>query len=303
MKKKKLICLCAALCITVMTFLSLFATADFGSYSGNSDYGGSDYGSSDYGSSDYDYDYGGGYYSTYSDDDTDSDGSFGIYAIVILGIIIYCIVAGNKKGKITPNVNTQTTNMSSLIPIEKYIEVDANFDPSKLKDKISNLYVKMQNCWTQKNIEELRPYFTDALYNQFSSQLESMKKAGRTNYVEQIAVLGVDILGYKTDDKNDYIYLNINTRIVDYTVSDLTGEVVSGSKTAEKFMKYEYELSRPCGFKTPETEAERSVTCPHCGAAVSINESAKCPYCGSVIEVSEHDFVINSIKGISQQTK
>ena len=156
MKKKKLICLCAALCITVMTFLSLFATADFGSYSGNSDYGGSDYGSSDYGSSDYDYDYGGGYYSTYSDDDTDSDGSFGIYAIVILGIIIYCIVAGNKKGKITPNVNTQTTNMSSLIPIEKYIEVDANFDPSKLKDKISNLYVKMQNCWTQKNIEELR---------------------------------------------------------------------------------------------------------------------------------------------------
>ena len=85
MKKKKLICLCAALCITVMTFLSLFATADFGSYSGNSDYGGSDYGSSDYGSSDYDYDYGGGYYSTYSDDDTDSDGSFGIYAIVILG--------------------------------------------------------------------------------------------------------------------------------------------------------------------------------------------------------------------------
>ena len=93
--------------------------------------------------------------------------------------------------------------MSSLIPIEKYIEVDANFDPSKLKDKISNLYVKMQNCWTQKNIEELRPYFTDALYNQFSSQLESMKKAGRTNYVEQIAVLGVDILGYKTDGKND----------------------------------------------------------------------------------------------------
>ena len=89
MKKKKLICLCAALCITVMTFLSLFATADFGSYSGNSDYGGSDYGSSDYGSSDYDYDYGGGYYSTYSDDDTDSGGSFGIYAIVILGIIIY----------------------------------------------------------------------------------------------------------------------------------------------------------------------------------------------------------------------
>lgn len=297
MKKKKIFGLCTALCVALLIAFALFASADFGSYSGNSDYGSS----SGYDSSD-DYDYGSGYYDT-DYDDSDEEMSLGISVIVVFGIIIYCIVVGTRKSKPKPYVNTQTKPAPVLIPIEKYISVDANFDPSKLKDKISNLYVKMQNCWTKRNIEELRPYFTDALFNQFKTQLESMKKAGRTNYVENIAVLGVDISGYKTDGKNDYIYLSVNTRIVDYTLIDSTGEVVSGSKTAEKFMKYEYELSRPCGYKTPETEELKSVTCPHCGAAVSVNESAKCPYCDSIIEVSEHDFVISSIKGISQQTR
>jgi len=47
----------------------------------------------------------------------------------------------------------------------------------------------------------------------------------------------------------------------------------------------------------------QTVNCPNCGAPVEINASAKCPYCGSVITLEEHDFALNAIRAISQQTR
>ena len=94
----------------------------------------------------------------------------------------------------------------------------------------------------------------------------------------------------------------MRTRITDYTLSDRDGQLLSGSRTAEKFMTYEWTLTRTSGLTTQEEQAMTTITCPHCGAPVNVNESAKCPYCGSVLTVKKHDFAISQIKGISQRT-
>lgn len=179
---------------------------------------------------------------------------------------------------------------------------DPAFSEEKMKEKIGNLYVRMQECWQNKTWEEMRTGMDDAIFNQFNAQLNSLIKAGKTNYVDDIAVLGVDLTGFGQDDKHDIVTALVRVRIKDYTVDDATGAVVSGSKTAEKFMTYEWTMIRTKGAKSFERTEDAAKNCPNCGAPLDLNATAKCQYCGAVIQSADFDWVIKTIKGISQQT-
>lgn len=295
--RKKSLYIIVAIVVLVACMLTVSALADAGNFSGGSDYGGSWGGSSDWGS-----DWsssGGGSYSG------DSSGGAIVFAVIFI-IVIAVFIQLRKKGLI--NVGTSMPQASfNLQPISLLREKDPNFSEEEMKEKIANLYVRMQQAWQDKNFEPMRPYFTDALYGQFSRQLEAIARAGQTNYVERIAVLDVTLNGWSEDEANDTIVATISTRIVDYTLEDKTGKLVSGSKTAEKFMVYEYSMVRSKGMVTPEKAGEGrdgtvEISCPSCGAPVEINQSAKCSYCGSIITAKDYDWSISAIKGISQRT-
>ena len=281
--------------------------ADLGNFSGDTDYGSSDWGSS----SDWDSDWSG---SGSSDDlfffaglmSGSSSDSGSLLAIAIFVVLVAAIIMKARQksasGAQRP-AGAERTASSELQPMSSYTAEDKNFSEQRLREKLSNLYVQMQNCCTDRDIEPLRPYFTDALYQQYNRQIQGLKQRGETNYVERISVLGVQLRGWCRKGDTDHIIAELRTRITDYTLKDADGSLVSGSRTAEKFMTYEYDLSRPAGTETMAEGAAINRHCPNCGAPLSINESAKCPYCDSVITLKAQDWVIAAIKGIRQETR
>ena len=185
----------------------------------------------------------------------------------------------------------------------EYLELDPAFDEERIKTLISNLYVQMQETWQAKNISSLRPYMTDQFFTQMDKQLNEFRRLHRTDYTERIAVLSTDIRGWRQASGMDYITVGLNSRIVSYTLDDISGELISGDRKREKFMEYEIELCRKSGTITqPETEGIHSATCPHCGAPLKLNASAQCEYCGSVITTVNTDWAITGMRGISQRT-
>jgi len=187
--------------------------------------------------------------------------------------------------------------------MEEYLELDPGFDEERIKDLMSNLYVQMQDTWHAKDISSLRPYMTDKFYSQMERQLEELKKSHRTDYTERIAVLNVDLRGWRQASGRDYITVGLNSRIVSYVLDDLTGKLISGHQDKEKFMEYEIELTRKSGEITkPEDDGVKADRCPHCGAPIKLNASAKCEYCGSVITAVNTDWAISAMRGISQRT-
>lgn len=306
MKRFLCIVLCLVLCVSVL--MPLASKADFGSFSGDSDFGGgSDH---DWGS-DHDYDWGDSSYSGSSGSGVYFLGGNPGFAVIVMIILVAVALARMKKnGKTTrrgaPSQRSYAPGAQraqGLRPIGEYASIDPAFNLPGFQAKLSNLYVQMQNGWQDKNIESLRPYFTDAMFTQMNRQLDALRRSNQTNYVEKIAVLSVEVRGFRQTGGMDTIVAELRTRITDYTLNDVTGELVSGSRNAEKFMTYEWDLIRPTGTPTEKQEAMQSITCPHCGAALSINETAKCPYCDSVISVDQHDWVISAIRGISQRTQ
>ena len=126
-------------------------------------------------------------------------------------------------------------------------------------------------------------------------------------------MLEVKLSGFYQEEGLDHIVARLKTRIIAYEIFD-PGEsgngknakprVISGSKTQEKFMEYEWDLCRKTGVQTEglDGNAVKTVTCPKCGAPLNINQTAQCPYCGSVVTVENEDWALNNIKGISQRT-
>ena len=293
------------LCILLMA-LPAFAGADFGDFRGDSDYGGSWDSGSDWSSSSWDSDYSSG---SYYDDDSDVSGiDIGISlavmaAIVVLGLIFDVSEKRKKKKQQNKPQGAQRTPDSRLQPLGDLAVTDPSFDANAMQEKISNLYVQMQNCWTDKNIESLRPYFTDALFTQMERQLNGLKNQGLTNYVDRIAVLGVNLRGFYKQGDKEHLIVELRTRIVDYTVQDSNNKLISGDRNREKFMTYEWDMCRTAGSVTSKEGVMHSVSCPGCGAPLSINTTAKCPYCGRVVTLDEHDWALCAIKGIAQSTR
>ena len=200
-----------------------------------------------------------------------------------------------------------------LRPISEYKTLDPGFKEAALRERLSNLYLQLQDAWHERNLESLRPYLTDGFYNQNERQLAEKRRSHIIPCTERIAVLEVKLTGFYQEEGLDHIVVRLMTRLIDYEIFD-PGEsdsgkkaeprVISGSKTQEKFMEYEWDLCRKTGVQTegPDGNAVKTVTCPKCGAPLNINQTAQCPYCGSVVTVENEDWALNNIKGISQRT-
>ena len=292
------------------------AWPDFGSFSGNSDYGGSSSSSSSSSSEGGSYSYGGGYSSGidfnlggtlgFLSDSGDDD--LGITFIVVVIIIIWMMISYSRNKRKNQREEFNRRNMTvheaqNLNPIDAYRQLDPEFNEGRIKSMMSNLYVQMQNTWQDKDISSLRPYMTDEFYSQMDRQLEAFRRTGRTDYTERIAVLSVELKGWKQSGGMDYLVLRLQSRIVSYVLEDRTGKLISGDMNREKFMEYEIELSRKTGIITnPEGDDIKTATCPHCGAPLKLNASAQCEYCGSVITRVNTDWAVSGMKGISQRT-
>ncbi|MCR5789565.1 MAG: Tim44 domain-containing protein [Lachnospiraceae bacterium] len=271
--------------------------ADFGNFAGDSDFGGG----------------GGG-----GDWDFDSDGGGGIgttliaIALVIVILIVCFIWEGIKKltGKGKKEVPSRSappgvagSSRPALQMLSAYTALDPGFNEAQFRERLANLYVQMQQRWHERNIDSLKPYFTDFFYNQSNMQLQELIRNAQIPCTERVAVLDVSPQGFYQNSGIDHVVVIIRSRIVAYIINERTGQVISGSKTKEKFMTYEWDLCRKSGVITGRTDALQSVTCPHCGAPININQSAKCPFCESVVTVTNQDWALNNIKGISQHTR
>ncbi len=307
--------LALALALTLAFALTATALADAGGFSGDSDWGGWDSGSSWDSGSDWDsggstgggwfwsggsdYDDEDAYYGSGSTESTDGGGSGWIIGLIVIVVVILLISRNKNKSQNDPT----RAPIPRAADLSALLAKDPNFSAEELLEKAGNIYIEMQTAWQNKDWEPMRPYLSDALYNQMDKQLSALKQNRQTNKMERIAVLNRVITGYAQDDTNDILTCYLQVRLVDYTVSDDTGAVISGSQTKEKFLAYEWTFTRSKGVTTPAADAETTQhNCKTCGAPVSINHTARCEYCGAVITASEHDWVLNNVRGLWQRT-
>lgn len=182
---------------------------------------------------------------------------------------------------------------------EKIAESDPNFSADKFIAFVQESYIKLQNSWSERNIESVRLILTPELFAKSSAQIEEFKTNGRINVIERIGIQSAYITDYVANGETEAITVFLYATQKDYIVDENTKAVLEGSDKMFRYSKYLIKLVRPKGVTTDVDSGISAKNCPNCGAPLEITASGKCAYCDSIISNSEHSWVISSISRLT----
>jgi predicted lipid-binding transport protein (Tim44 family) len=126
-------------------------------------------------------------------------------------------------------------------------QMDSSFDETKFQDLCMDQFFKIQGAWANNDISGVRHLLTEEMFKIIGDDIEKLKLEKKINKLENIAVRSVDIAEAWQESGKDYITVRFYANLLDYTVDETTGQVVSGSKTEPvKFEEY-WTFTRPVG--------------------------------------------------------
>jgi predicted lipid-binding transport protein (Tim44 family) len=126
-------------------------------------------------------------------------------------------------------------------------QMDSSFDEKKFQDLVTDHFFKIQGAWANNDVSGMRNLLTEEMYKIIGDDIEKLKLEKKINKLENIAVRSVDIVEAWQESGRDYITVRFYANLLDYTVDEATGKVVSGSKTEPvKFEEY-WTFTRPVG--------------------------------------------------------
>lgn len=226
----------------------------------------------------------------------------------VLAIIVVILLIRRRKSKkmssdtsyINRQVNQQaetevTPDFTAAVAAEIQ-SLDPNFSSDKFVGFAREVFMKIQEAWTTKDWRPIRPFESEALFNQHKQQLDEYTRLGKTNVVEKIGIKHCSLHEFRQDGDKEVLTVWLNAIMRDYVIDDATKKVLESDPNRDWFMKYEMVFNRKAGLKTEAGKKGTSITnCPNCGAPTEVTSAGQCTYCGSVITNGEHDWVLTDI--------
>ncbi len=245
-------------------------SSDSSSSYSSSDYGSSSYSSSDYGSSSYS-----------SSGDASVGDVLGAFFIVIILIVIITIYSNKKSVE-----NVSDTLTSNLNAVNKLKELIPGFDEKEFLKNGYQIYVDVQNAWTNFELDKVQNIITDELFNQYESQLSSMEIKGEQNIMKDFVLKSSAITNCNKQNDNIEVQTKYIVEFYDYIVNKESGKVLRGNSKRKVKMYYNLTFVRSAS----QTKIEN---CPNCGAKVDITSAGTCAYCGSKIVGENSNWVLS----------
>ncbi len=126
-------------------------------------------------------------------------------------------------------------------------QMDSSFDEKKFQDLCMDHFFKIQGAWASNDVSGVRNLLTDEMFKIIGDDIEKLKLEKKINKLENIAVRSIDVVEAWQESGRDYITVRFYANLLDYTIDETTGQVVSGSKTEPiKFEEY-WTFTRPVG--------------------------------------------------------
>jgi predicted lipid-binding transport protein (Tim44 family) len=198
-------------------------------------------------------------------------GGIGVFEILLIGALLFGIYWYFKKRRQTAladryyqsSVETvepsyQTSYGSTGEPkreeewdVDKglsYIrQMDPSFDQKRFIDASSDQFFKIQGAWANRDMSGVRNILTEEMCRIIQGDAERLKSEKKVNRLDNIAVRSVDIVEAWQESGKDFVTVRFNANLLDYTIDETTGQVMSGSKADPvKFEEY-WTFTRPVG--------------------------------------------------------
>jgi predicted lipid-binding transport protein (Tim44 family) len=109
-----------------------------------------------------------------------------------------------------------------------------------------DIFFKIQGSWMQRDLTPVQGLLTDDLRRTLQADLDDLKRQGRINRLENIAVRSVEIVEAWQEQGLDYVTARMYANLLDYT-TDEAGKVLEGSTTEPVKFEEFWTFTRPVG--------------------------------------------------------
>ena len=308
MKNKRNKIIIFIITLLYMFFCSTTVEADVGSfesYSGSSSSSSSSWGSGSSSSSYDSWDSGSSKSRTRIRSNSKEDDFFLLLIIVIaicIGIRKMIMQTRRQTYKTRINENIQPMSMFNYeqkeIEIEEKLkQIDPLFSKEQFIASSKNLFIKLQQAWTDRDWSVIRVFETNELFEQHKNQLQGYIDNNQINVMDRICVNYAHLFNFKQEGDKDILTIRLNSRMADYIIDATSGKILKGDKNTEYVNTYLLTFIRKHGLLTKEdTNKINTTNCPNCGAPTQITSAGKCEYCGSVITTGEYNWVLSNLE-------
>ena len=195
-------------------------------------------------------------------------GGIGLFGIILLaggGYLIYRYIKKKRAESEAAPSGHQGYQPAATIPIAgvpQYVQpvaddvatglahirqMDHAFDESRFNDLVMDNFFKIQGAWMSRELSPVSGILTDEMKSIFQADLDRLLKDKQINRLENIAVRKVEVTEVWQEAGQDFITTSIYANLLDYTTDELSGAVVSGSKSEPVKFEEFWTFTRPVG--------------------------------------------------------
>lgn len=187
-------------------------------------------------------------------------GGIGLFEIILLaglGYMIYRFIkkkrelslatpsgqGGYQREDVTPLSYGYQADAPASSDVESGIshvrQMDPAFDEGRFNDAVMDIFFRIQGAWMNRDLAPVSSLLTDEMKRVFQEDVDRLLRDRQVNRLENIAVRKVEITEVWQESGQDYVTTLVHANLLDYTTDDVTGAVVSGSKSEPvKFEEY-----------------------------------------------------------------
>ena len=190
-------------------------------------------------------------------------GGPGLLDLIVIGALIYfgyryLIRRRSQLGYYEENISYNSPyygGQADYLPQQNEVErgmeeirrADGSFSPEQFLETAEDLFFRIQAAWMNRTLKGVEHLLTDEMQEYFSTEFARMKREHTINRLENIAVRKVEPAEVWQESGRNYITVLFTANLLDYTVDDKSGKVISGDRLSPvKFQEF-WTFSRSIG--------------------------------------------------------
>jgi predicted lipid-binding transport protein (Tim44 family) len=126
-------------------------------------------------------------------------------------------------------------------------QMDPRFDDAGFKEWCNDTFFRIQAAWMRRDMEKVRPVLTEEVQEDFRKQIEELRANRQVNKLENISVRSVELTEAWQEQGKDYITVRFLANLLDYTVDEASGKMLSGSDSEPVKFEEFWTWVRPVG--------------------------------------------------------
>ena len=125
--------------------------------------------------------------------------------------------------------------------------MDPSFNPSGFLKSAQDTFFKVQAAWSRQDKAAFISLCAPELSRSWEQELAGLAARGQKNYMENIALRTTEITESWTEQGQDYITVRLEANLLDYTVDEKSGMVVTGNRSEPVEFEEYWTFTRPVG--------------------------------------------------------